>query len=407
MKIHQQVAHWAAPGVLRCEYYQEEDKKYIPNVENKIPGKIIALAIHKGNNMPVFFIELDEKHADQEIGFSYDHGEKPLFSKLQDVHTDVILNQKYPNGKPKKYVYLSPEQGGYDVINDNGIQGKFPLDSQAKINNEFYRVVGYNTQTGEYLVESPDGSKLSNDHFRRMEVVWSPIYKTDIRVKIVREEQFEKKAAAEPIPDRAMADERRMYEEHPEMIREKMHRQGHMGNEAPAPAEPTFVEKTKDEGKEATKRVAVKKVFDGATAAISAFASKHGVKKKKSLNALDAVVKSDIGKAGIKEGLGLLMTFAPVVKDHKYAPALAKELRIGAMTDAGNLVADHITPMVNTVLGALKSAPVAIEQAGNALDSSMKSLDLGALAEKSEEKVEEEEKEVVVLDAGSSKKKSR
>lgn len=84
--------YFAIPGILRCEFYQEENKKYIPNVNNILEDEVL----HKENDL--YVIKINPIH---KLG---------LTVKEMQIYCPTFIGNEND-----KYVYLIDEE--YKFIN--------------------------------------------------------------------------------------------------------------------------------------------------------------------------------------------------------------------------------------------------------------------------------------------------
>lgn len=115
----------------------------------------------------------------------------------------------------------------------------------------------------------------------------------------------------------------------------------------------------KQDGVDATYRVAAKQMTKGVKAGIVKALSGKGGKgmKKREVSNMAAFLDTEIGEALIGLGMGMGLTFAPGVKDHPKAKRMATEFRVGGLTQAGNIAMDalmkHVVPSVMETLKGL------------------------------------------------------
>lgn len=194
MKIGQKIEYWELPLIKKEEYH-----KNVPSLKNKIKADVVALGYHKAHDVNIFFVEVNKMHGNL-FGWPY----KRIYKSLREVHTNVVLNQydKFDiqnlyafiySEIPKEHPHLKLTFNILNLfpVNDtyckdwHGISCKYDLNKKYFINEKEYLFLGYNTKTNECLIKSEDGEILTKDHISKMEVIWSPIYNSDTKVKII------------------------------------------------------------------------------------------------------------------------------------------------------------------------------------------------------------------------------
>lgn len=215
--------------------------------------------------------------------------------------------------------YVTPSC--FELIDSRGRkEAKFALNEQVKLDDQFFRVVGYNVENGTYLIETGDGDKLTHEMIRKMDCVVGYDVpgangSTSIRVKLVTEKDILKENKMKTDTG-------------------------------------SFLEVMKEDGTDAAYRVGARKMAQALQAAICKMLQDKGFKKAQ-VNAIREFLASELGEAFIKNALGYGLTYVPHISNDPRAQKLAQEFRVDGIAQVGNLAMEHLLPAVMTVFANL------------------------------------------------------
>lgn len=246
------------------------------------------------------------------------------------------------------YVSMGGSSPCFEIIDSRGLpEAHFKLEEKVKLDDEWVRIIGYNAKDESYLVEAKEGEKLTIDMIKKMDVFIGYLTPpkdgtTSVRCKIVRERDIIKDKANRARLDDERERDRREYAHQKDAYREEEVKP--VSNEADS-----FWETIKGDAKEGITRSGADQIMKAVQGAFVRALKANG-QKKQHIQAMQAFFSTEVGNAILTEICGYILTYVPVIRDHKYAKKFSKEFRVQGMEKMGNVAMDTLLPHVFDML---------------------------------------------------------
>lgn len=282
------------------------------------------------------------------VGFGREQGQDRILIKIDGIlNTDggweFLANPiawQEVNGKSidKSVCYLAPACFEITDKNAGPKLGKFKLEQQIKVNDKVVRILGYCADDNTYIVETSEGDKLTHEMIKKMDffVAYEVPPKngdTKIKCKVVQESELLKENKMSTSVDGGK-----------------------------------LLETLKDDGKDAAYRIGVRTMSRAVQGAIIKMLQSQGYKKSQ-VKAIQEFLATEAGEAAIKTCIGYALIYIPGIKEDPRAQRMSKEFRVDGIAQAGNLVMEHLWPILMNVLMALPSVEsdeaIVLEAAGS------------------------------------------
>lgn len=318
---------------------------------NKIPGRMASSIKKLPFEAEIFAIPLtDTKDPGQ--------ANRVLVAIKDDMFTDAAsapwVFQNCPedwkecNAKMVETSVVYVSMGGsspcFEIIDHRGLpEAHFKLEEKVKLDDEWVRIIGYNSKDETYLVEAKEGDKLTVDMIKKMDVFIAHLTPpkdgtTSVRCKIVRERDI--------IKDKA--NRARMEDDREREMRNHAQREKEEVNPVSKESD-SFWETIKGDAKEGITRSGADQIMKAVQGAFVRALKANG-QKKQHIQAMQAFFATDVGNAILTEICGYILTYVPVVRDHKLAKKFSKEFRVQGMEKMGNIAMDTLLPHVFDML---------------------------------------------------------
>lgn len=106
-----------------------------------------------------------------------------------------------------------------------------------------------------------------------------------------------------------------------------------------------FVLMVKEDAEDAAYRIAAAQLTNVCKTAILATLKAQGSKRSQ-LNSITQLLDSEVGSALVSLLMGVALTYAPGISEHKRASSLAEEFRISGMVIAGDVISEMATSIL-------------------------------------------------------------
>lgn len=235
------------------------------------------------------------------------------------------FNEKEPLLKRNVYSIQTPALVPLNLL--------IPLNSKITVKSKTGTVIGYSPSAGEYLVEMDEADSTTRTNTRSN--LEHSVYLSDLFT--------EGRATSWHLPAQlTILDSNTETKKSHKLTEEKSLENKEKDSTMTQPdAFQKFMTKSKEDAKDAGYRIVANQSSKTIRRILSSVLSNHGVDKKQ-IKAVNSLLDTELGEAGISYALGLALTYAPKIKDDPRIKKLAAEFRIEGMASAGNIAVNEL-----------------------------------------------------------------